>query len=81
MAEQGNLSKLRQLLDRRALPSVKNTRGQCLLHITVLHGYVALVRYIIKAYPAMVHAKDNVSLDSLSGDKRLVLQLSFQQVS
>jgi len=69
MAEQGSISKVRQLLDRKALTTAKNTRGQCLLHVAVLHSRTTLIRYIVKVYPAMVHAKDSVSTGSLQHSK------------
>ena len=74
MAEQGNLSKLRQLLDRRALAMAKNDRGQSLLHVATLHSHMAIVEYLVHTYPDMVHAKDNVSLATD------FLQLSLQRI-
>ena len=62
---------MRQLLDRKALTTAKNTRGQGLLHVAVLQSRTTLIRYVVKVYPGMVHAKDSVST-GLLGPNHLI---------
>ena len=60
MVEEGDVRRVRALIDRPALAMARDAKGATPLHNAVLHEQTDTVRYLLQRYPETVNASDRV---------------------
>jgi len=58
----GNLRKLKNLIDRKKLVLARNKDGFSCLHLAAINEHLPIVDYLVKTFPECVNLTDKVSL-------------------
>lgn len=56
----GNLRKVKNLIDRKKLVVARNKDGKTAMHLVVLHDQLPIAEYLIKTFPDCINIKDKV---------------------
>uniref|UniRef100_A0A158P855 ANK_REP_REGION domain-containing protein n=1 Tax=Angiostrongylus cantonensis TaxID=6313 RepID=A0A158P855_ANGCA len=63
--EDGDVRRVKSLIDREQLALARDSHGMTPLHKALVHGQTITVKYLLAKYPQCVNATDHVSFESI----------------